>query len=261
METKQTIHREILTKSIYVYNKALRCERQAYFSKIISESGSNPRILFSAIDCLLNPSQFCEQISHALQSKCEEFASFFDNKIVNIRAGIVNNVENQKNLIVSDSRGNLNSFCKISERERRKIILQLKSSTCSLDAIPTTFFKEVLDSLIGDVLDIVNCSLETGIFPDALKTALVKPLLKKHNLDSSVLSNFRPISNLPFLSKILEKAVFKQLDAFLQDNKIHEKFQSGFRRGHSTETALLKVINDLRVSAVIKMFLFLYFLI
>lgn len=57
------------------------------------------------------------------QSKCEEFASFFDNKIVNIQPGIVNNVENQKNLIVSDSRGNLNSFRKISEGELQVIHL------------------------------------------------------------------------------------------------------------------------------------------
>ena len=115
----------------------------------------------------------------------------------------------------------------------------MNSSTCSLDAIPTSFFKEVLDSLAVDVLDIVNCSLEFGIFPDSLKITTVKPLLKKNNLDPSVFNNYRPISNLPFLGKVLEKVVHKQLEVFLHINKIHDKFQSGFRKNHSTETALL----------------------
>ncbi len=68
---------------------------------------------------------------------------------------------------------------------------------------------------------------------------------KKKNLDPSVLANFRPISKLPFLSKVLEKVIFNQLQEFLDNFKICETFQSGFKSLHSTETALLKVFNDI----------------
>ena len=77
---------------------------------------------------------------------------------------------------------------------------------------------------------------------------MVRPLLKKPHLDPTVLSNFRPVSHLPFLSKVLEKVVFIQLQAFLQQNSVFEKFQSGFRSRHSTESALLRVHNDIVLS-------------
>ena len=62
----------------------------------------------------------------------------------------------------------------------------------------------------------MNMSLLSGYVPQSFKVAVIKPLLKKHNLDPEVLANYRPISNLPFLSKILEKAVAKQLCDYLK---------------------------------------------
>jgi hypothetical protein len=89
----------------------------------------------------------------------------------------------------------------------RKVISQLKSSTCLLYPIPTTFFKTLFNCISEEVKEIVNHF--TGAFPTAVITAMVKPLLKKSHQDSSALCNFQPISNLP-LCKILKKLVFNQ---------------------------------------------------
>ena len=98
---------------------------------------------------------------------------------------------------------------------------------------------------VPNMLPIINNILVSGIFPPSLKHAVVQPLLKKPNLDPTIPSNFRPISKLPLVSKGVEKAVLGQLLPYLHQNNIMDKFQSGFRAGHSTESALLRVTNDL----------------
>uniref|UniRef100_A0A669CY28 Reverse transcriptase domain-containing protein n=1 Tax=Oreochromis niloticus TaxID=8128 RepID=A0A669CY28_ORENI len=103
--------------------------------------------------------------------------------------------------------------------------------------------------LVGpSILFLMNFSLLSGSVPLAFKHAVFQPILKKKNLDCYDLLNYRPISKLTFLSKILERLVLSQLQAYLDANNIAEKFQSAFKPWHSTETAFLRVLNDLLVS-------------
>ena len=96
---------------------------------------------------------------------------------------------------------------------------------------------------------IVNASLSTGIVPPQFKQAIVTPLLKKPGLDTNNMKNFRPVSNLPFISKILEKVVLIQLKNHLSGNNLLEIFQSAYRQNHSTETAVFSVLGGLLCSA------------
>ncbi len=91
----------------------------------------------------------------------------------------------------------------------------------------------------------IQDSLKSGVFPTQFKLANVIPLLKKPSLDQNELKNYRPVSNLSFVSKLIEKVVAEQLNTHLVENCLLEEFQSAYRKGHSTETALLRVQSDI----------------
>jgi len=90
----------------------------------------------------------------------------------------------------------------------------------------------------------VNGSLSQGRLPESQKHAVVSPLLKKRRLDTSNMANFRPVSNLTFMSKVVERAAAKQLNEYLTANDLLPRYQSAFRKQHSTETAMLRVLSD-----------------
>ena len=118
-----------------------------------------------------------------------------------------------------------------------------------LDPIPTSHTKQCLDALVSLITFIVNASPSTGIVPPQFKQAIVTPLLKKPGLDTNDLKNFRPVSNLSFISKIRENVVLIQMKKHLSGNNLLEIFQSAYRQNHSTETAVLSVLDGLLGSA------------
>jgi len=91
--------------------------------------------------------------------------------------------------------------------------------------------------------------VESGIFPSEFKKAVVRPLLKKNGLDASQKQNYRPVSNLSFLSMLLERIVQRRLQTFLDGNGLMPSTQSAYRQFHSTVTAIMKAYNDLLLAA------------
>ena len=139
----------------------------------------------------------------------------------------------------------MESFTQISENDLAKIISSGNSKSCALDPMPTSLVKRVLPVLLPSICAIVNKSLIQCYMPDALKEAIVIPLKKKPSSDKEDVKNFRPVSNLPFIGKLIEKVAIDQIDTHLSKYNLHEPLQSAYTPKHSTETAMVKVTNDI----------------
>ena len=182
------------------------------------------------------------------QLLAETFNKFFIDKILKIRSAIKNSLP-QKDVDIKEYihpilEVNLKSFKPADEDEVRKIISASSNASAIHDPkFPTRLIKDNLDTLAPAITHIVNKSLEEGLFPSNLKHANLTPLLKKENLDKEILKNYRPVSNLPFLSKVIEKFVAAHLRTHLEVNKLWCKMQSAYRPFHSTKSALLCVQN------------------
>ena len=130
-----------------------------------------------------------------------------------------------------------------------KLIRESPNKNCALDPVPTWLVKQFATELSPFIAVLFNASMRSGVVPSSHKAAIVVPVLKKPTLDPLDMNNYRPISNLSFVSKLLERCVNKQLNNHLEVNDLLPAVQSAYRSRHSTETAVLKVLSDVYAAA------------
>jgi hypothetical protein len=171
------------------------------------------------------------------------FGDYFEKKISDIRK-VLDEASDEPTFQPFTGNKLLN-FSPVSEDCVRKLLASHPLKLSALDALPPSLFRLCLDELLPFFTTIINDSLTSGTVPATFKEAHVHPLLKKEGLDPENLKNFRPVSNLPLLSKLLERVVLMQLHGHIESNGLLDNHQSAYRKNHSCETALLYIMNHL----------------
>ena len=178
-----------------------------------------------------------------------EFNPSFKDKVQKIMDNIApteDNLTDQQYLesdYTTDKR--FREFIPVNSDKIAKIIRTAPPKSCELDPVPSKILKQVCEDISPLIATIVNTLLTSGTFSGNLKNALLRPLLKKANLEVTALKNFKPVSNLSYLSNLIERVVCKQLTDFAAQSGNLQDYQSAYRQGHLTETALLKVKDDI----------------
>ena len=222
----------------------------AYYERVLS--AGEKKTSFAVVNRLLSNQDKKLPDASSIEELCQTFASYFQKKITFIRDKIQYQRQQEGLLTMTDYHAAIPQFEHklqqlepVTQGELRKMVRQCTSKTCDLDPCPPDLLKKTLNAHISYLAAVVNDSFHRGIFPKMLKTALVRPLLKREDLNTSILANYRPVSNGPFIRKVLEKVAVNRILKHLTSNNLHEECDSAYRTLHSTETALLRVQHDI----------------
>ena len=240
--TRSCLDRSRYRKQANLCNKMMSDARRRYYADCINETSENPRTLWKNISNILHRTQSQSIPAFPdIKSLSESFSKFFIDKIKKIRMNFTNDVHNTPVIESPTVKSRMTRFDLATADEVRKLILNSPSKTCDLDPIPTELLKSCLDVLLVPITQMVNLYLISRVFPDIFKTSHVIPLLKKLSLSKDDMKNYRSVSNLNFVSKIIEKVIANRIRSHLERNDLSNQYQSAYKKFHSTETALLKV--------------------
>jgi len=244
---KTEINLQLVKEKRCSVTEAVKKAKKKYYQLAITERKDDPKALYAMTDQLLHKKQPTILPTELNEKKlANRFANYFENKIEKI----MNNFRTKKattGAVVIDNMlsANLTNITLPEAEELKKLILSGNSKYCCLDPIPTELLKRCIDSLLPTITSIVTKSITTNTFPNSLKHAIITPLIKKRSLDSDTLNNYRPVSNLPYIGKLIEKVIVNRLNDHMINDNLHAPLQSAYRKYHSTETALTKIVNDL----------------
>lgn len=227
-----------------VANKLICESRSAFYTRRVKESSSDPRMLWRTVKNILHTGRSgCSQVGLS-----GAFASYVKEKIEKVRTSVANCTSNASAVHSHGTKSTENLLRVLGEttiEEVSRIIKQLPNKTSPLDYVHTSVLKSCVDVFAPLITRLINLSFSEGCFPAQFKQAQVTPLIKKAGLDESDPASYRPISNLNTIGKIIERICLARILPHVASTGNFSPLQSAYRKKHSTETALLKILDDL----------------
>ena len=244
---KSPQNRARLRKQIAHCNSLVNKDKSNYYRSLVNENAQDSKKLWQVLHSALHCDR--ESVLPSHQSKeclANHFVNYFSDKITKIRDSFSST--DSFSLPAPSDLPSFDSFKEVSDEEIQKAIMKSPTKSCLLDPWPTFLVKECLDILVPSITKLVNCSLSKGVVPVDFKKAVVTPLIKKASLPPDDLKNYQPVSGLYFISKLVEHVVASQLNDYVCSNGLENVEQSAYKLGHSTETALLSIKNDVHLA-------------
>ena len=253
--TRLVVHRQIYTNLRDTFKQSISSAKSDYYCAKIESSSGNTKEMYHITNDLMGRTR------QTVLPKCdggpaelaESFITFFIDKIVDICSRLTTLRNLNQPLLFQPSDCHIEDpLCNFKLATNDDICSLVMKSTSAfspdMDVLSTTVLKANIGTLAPVLTRIVNLSIESSNVPKVMKHAVVTPLLKKSGLDPDSLSNYRPISNLSFISKLLERFIVSQIRQYMVTNDIFDVFQSAYRPAHSCETALVRIQDDILVS-------------
>ena len=203
---------------------------------------NNSKQLFSAVNSISNKKlSNLHPGNKSDEEIANDFADFFIKKYKKIRDQFTNVGEFKSQI---NDIPQLKCFSPLTTEEVQEEIMSVKNKFFKLDIIPIELLKAMLLSCIETIAQIVNISLTKGLFATDWKTAIVCPLLKKPGINLMMM-NYRPVSNLCFLSKHVKRCILRQLLSQCNTNNLIPNIQLAYRENYSMKTSLIIMCNDI----------------
>ena len=235
------IHKQLYKEQRLLVRKLAHQSKARYFQTKIS-SCTTTKQLFDTVNRLTT------DVSNKLPSSdddtalCNRFSQFFSDKIEKITAQFpsysrtIDFSYHPPGIVMFDQ------FQELSTHE----IAKLRPIKCSpLDHVSNNVFTKLWGVMLPIISQIVNLSLSTGCFLSVYKEAQIKPLIKSNTLDPELLNSYRPVSNLSYISKVIETAMNNQILDHFSSNNLLSAFQSAYRRGHGVESTITHVYSSI----------------
>ena len=218
-------------------------KQRLFYSKEIEQSSGNNKSLFKIVKEILDRKSERQLPTHTDPLHlANKFNDYYIDKIKNIRKTIPQ--ECTADYPFETFHGQvMSTFLPTTEEELKNIITKFGIKTSVEDPIPANVLKSIIDVSLPVLTKLVNKSFLEGSI-DGVKQSVIDPLLKKSDLDPDNLKNYRPVNNLVFFSKLIERVVLKRLDDHMLANRLQNDNQFGYKKYHSTETMLLGIMNE-----------------